>query len=103
MSKTDQSSNILDRVSGTNGLKSLLAAKGVAPDMAVSKEAMERVLQQLQRDISADKDLSAEEGWAIVKAIRLVHDYTLLFSVKGEAVLKQEAAEAQSRKVSTHQ
>ena len=103
MSEQEKTVGILNQVSGTNGLKALLKDDGVTTRMAGSSEALDSVLQQLQRDVSANKDLPAKEGWAIIKAIRMVQDYSLLFAAQGDAVLKADTIKANARKVEIHQ
>jgi hypothetical protein len=60
-------------------------------------------MYQLQRDVTNDKSLAPEEGWALITALRMVHDYTSTFSAAGEAVLKIEKKARDSRKVITHE
>ena len=72
--KQPTTKDIISGVSGTNSLRALLKDTMVTTCIAGAEEAIEKVIQQLQRDISANKTLSAKEGWAIIKALHFVQD-----------------------------
>ena len=92
---TPELKEILSKLSATNGTKKLLANSTVTTQVSGSIDSLELVLQQLQRDVVDLKDLDSEQGWAIIKAIGLVHDYALLFNKMGEDTLKRESASVQ--------
>lgn len=73
---------------GSNGMVDLMLDPSITSSVAISYPILEKILMQMQRDVT-QKGTSDEEMLRAIKGIQMVDDVLKLFRAEGEIDIKQ--------------